>query len=602
MAFRDQLWDHGFAIAEAMDTAQRGMGLSWPQAKELIVRTAERATAARRGGGGRRRHRPARRRSASRVAGDRAGVRGAARLRAGDRRPGRAHGEPRAGRHRHLGPGLPRRLRVPAEAGRSAGDPALARRRIRSAACAATGAACSSSAAADLVVELIERAEGRVDGVKLSVLDADREVALRRRFPPGVRMYTGDDFNYAELIRGGPSGHSDALLGAFAAITAPAAEALQALDAGDLARLRRGDESDRAVSPEAVRGADVVLQGRRRFPGLVERIPAAFPDARTLREPPVGRTISSRCSNSLLAAGALRDPDLAVERMSRFLSGRQRSVIGLDRLSLNQATVKRLDAARSRRRSACGIDIGGIGLWRDRVAEIGVSEAAVAAREASRACTSPACAVGGSSPIRRVASDEAAIADNRAAIEEAAALEADVLVLVSGGLPPGSRDLPAARRAIADAIAELVPRAEELGVRLGIEALHPMFCADRCAISTLGQALDLALHFPSSAVGVVVDSYHVWWDPNLVTEIARAGDRIASYQLCDWTVPLPADMLLGRGHLGDGFIDFGSMTDAVETAGYEGFVEVEIFNQQIWDAPADETVGIVKRRFADLLA
>ena len=150
----------------------------------------------------------------------------------------------------------------------------------------------------------------------------------------------------------------------------------------------------------------------------------------------------------------------------------------------------------------------------------------------------------------------AAIADNKAAIAEAAALGTGTLVLVSGGLVPGSRDIGLARRMIADAIGELVPVAQSHGVRLGIEALHPMFAADRCVITRLGEALDLALQFPADAVGVVVDTYHVWWDAALLADIARAGERIVSYQVCDWILPLPADTLLGRGHVGDGHIDF----------------------------------------------
>ena len=120
-------------------------------------------------------------------------------------------------------------------------------------------------------------------------------------------------------------------------------------------------------------------------------------------------------------------------------------------------------------------------------------------------CTSPACAGAGSSRTRMPAARGAALASNRAAIEEAAALEADALILVSGGLVTGSRDLGLARRMITDAIAELVPRAQELGVRLGIEPLHPMFCADRCVLVRLGDAVDLALQFPADAVGVVVE-------------------------------------------------------------------------------------------------
>ena len=154
---------------------------------------------------------------------------------------------------------------------------------------------------------------------------------------------------------------------------------------------------------------------------------------------------------------------------------------------------------------------------------------------------------------------------------------------------------------IADAIGELVPVAQRLGVRMGIEALHPMFCADRCVISRLGEAVDLALQFPADAVGVVVDTYHVWWDAQLLDDIARAGSRIVSYQVCDWVLPLPADTLLGRGHVGDGVIDFGPITASVLASGYDGYVEVEIFNTDIWDAPAEQTANTVVERFAAML-
>jgi sugar phosphate isomerase/epimerase len=151
---------------------------------------------------------------------------------------------------------------------------------------------------------------------------------------------------------------------------------------------------------------------------------------------------------------------------------------------------------------------------------------------------------------------------------------------------------------VTHALDELVPYALRSGVRLGIEPLHPMFCADRCVVSTLDQALTLAERYPSVAVGVVVDTYHVWWDPNLAASIARAADRIASFQLCDWVVPLPEDMLLGRGHVGDGHIDFGPIAAAVEGAGYRGWIEVEIFNEKVWSTPGDETLRVMRERFA----
>jgi len=269
--------------------------------------------------------------------------------------------------------------------------------------------------------------------------------------------------------------------------------------------------------------------------------------------------------------------------------------ISLERLSLNQATVKYLslqDAAALCVRHG----IPAIGLWRDRVAEAGLSSAVAAVRDAGLHVSS--LCRGGFFTQADPDGRQAAAADNRDAVNEAAELGADVLVLVCGGLVPGSRDLGLARRIVADAIGDLVPQAQRLGVRLGIEALHPMFCADRCVISSLGEAVDLALLFPAEAVGVVVDTYHVWWDARLWGELARAAGRIVSYQVCDWVLPLPQDTLLGRGHVGDGCIEFGPISAGVTAAGYEGYVETEIFNADVWAAPPDQTAGTVKERFA----
>ena len=270
----------------------------------------------------------------------------------------------------------------------------------------------------------------------------------------------------------------------------------------------------------------------------------------------------------------------------------------LERLSLNQATVQDLGVADAVALCARH-DIAAIGLWRDPVAAAGLASAAALVKRAGLHVSS-LCRGGF---FTRADADglAAARADNRAAVREAAELEADALVLVCGGLVPGSRDLGLARRMVADAIGDLVPFAQRLGIRLGIEALHPMFCADRCVIASLGEAVDLALLFPAEVVGVMVDTYHVWWDARLAAEIARAAGRIVGYQVCDWVLPLPADVLLGRGHLGDGVIDFGPITDAVTAAGYSGYVEVEIFNAEVWAAPADQTAAVVRERFAAVL-
>ena len=267
---------------------------------------------------------------------------------------------------------------------------------------------------------------------------------------------------------------------------------------------------------------------------------------------------------------------------------------GFAGLSLNQATVTKLEVAEAV--DLCvRHDIPAIGLWREHVARTGL--AASAAHVKAAGLTVSSLCRGGffthADPVARAA----AIADNKAAIEEAAALGTGTLVLVSGGLAPGSRDIGLARRLIADAIAELVPVAQDNGVRLAIEALHLVFAADRCVISRLGEALDLACQFPADAVGVVVDTYHVWWDASLLPDIARAGERIVSYQVCDWVLPLPADTLLGRGHVGDGCIDFPPITAAVAAAGYARPVEVEIFNEAVRSAPSDVTASLVRDRF-----
>jgi sugar phosphate isomerase/epimerase len=272
--------------------------------------------------------------------------------------------------------------------------------------------------------------------------------------------------------------------------------------------------------------------------------------------------------------------------------------IGLDRLSLNQATVKHLNLEQA---AALCVRHGipSIGVWRDRVAEIGLAEAASVVRAAGLHVSS--LCRGGFFTRAGAGGRRAALADNRTALAEAAELGADTLALVCGGLVPGSRDLGLARRMVADAIGDLVPDAQRLGVRLGIEALHPMFCADRSVISSLGEAVDLAMQFPADAVGVMVDTYHVWWDARLPDEIARAAGRIAGYQVCDWVLPLPQDTLLGRGHLGDGVIDFGPISAAMTAAGYRGYIEVEIFNEDVWNASADQTAATVRERFAAVL-
>ncbi|MFD6263366.1 sugar phosphate isomerase/epimerase family protein [Micromonospora chalcea] len=268
----------------------------------------------------------------------------------------------------------------------------------------------------------------------------------------------------------------------------------------------------------------------------------------------------------------------------------------LAKLSLNQRTTQHWSVAQAV--DGCvRAGIPAIGLWREPVAEIGVPAAARLVTDAGLRVSS--LCRGGFLTAADEAGRAAALADNRRAIDEAAALRAACLVLVVGGLPPGSRDLPGARQRVADALAELAPYAGERGVRLALEPLHPMYCADRAVLSTLGQALDLAEAFPAEQVGVVVDTFHVWWDPDVWRQIARAGTRIASFQVCDFLTPLPADVLLGRGMMGDGHIDFPPLRRAVQAAGYTGDVEVEIFNAEVWATDPDRVLATMTARYVD---
>lgn len=264
------------------------------------------------------------------------------------------------------------------------------------------------------------------------------------------------------------------------------------------------------------------------------------------------------------------------------------------RLSLNQATTRHWATAEVIRGCA-EAGIGGIGLWRDAVEQAGAARLARLVRVAGLTVTS--LCRGGFFTAADAAGRAAALADNRRAVEQAAEVGAPVLALVCGGLPTGGRDLPVARQQVTDGIAALVPHAESCGVRLAIEPLHPMFCADRSVVSTVAQAAAVAAPFPPAQVGIMVDSYHVWWDPTVAESIVAAGPRIAGYQVSDWVSPLTGDVLMARGHIGDGCIDFAALGGALRAAGYRGWTEVEIFNERIWATPGRETLRTVVDRY-----
>jgi len=275
-------------------------------------------------------------------------------------------------------------------------------------------------------------------------------------------------------------------------------------------------------------------------------------------------------------------------------------VSDLARLSVNSETIKQW-SLKELVAGCVEAGVSSIAPWREPVRAYGVERAAWLIRDAGLTVTS-LCRGGfytAAEPVER----RAALDDNLRAIDEAATLSCPVLVLVSGGLGVGDRDLVGARRRVADALAELAPYAGERGVQLAIEPLHPMYCSDRCVVSTLAQALDLAEPFPAEQVGVVVDTYHSWWDPELDVQVRRAGEtgRLALFQVADWVTPLPEGVLLGRGQLGDGHVPLREIRELVDSTGYDGPVEVEIFNPALWARDGAEVLTEVIQRYRDHL-
>jgi sugar phosphate isomerase/epimerase len=263
-------------------------------------------------------------------------------------------------------------------------------------------------------------------------------------------------------------------------------------------------------------------------------------------------------------------------------------------LSINLATVRRQYGFAEAVDACLAQGITAIAPWRDQVHAIGLAEAARIVRLNGLRVTD--LCRGGMFPAADEAGRAAAIDDNRRAIDEAAALGADCLVLVVGGLPKGSRDLAGARAMVADGLAAVLDHARACRMPLAIEPLHPMYAADRACVNTLGQALDLAEAL-GDGVGVAIDAYHVWWDPELLPQIARARGRIYAHHICDWLVPT-RDLLNDRGMMGDGVIDLAGIRRAIEAAGYNGPQEVEIFStEDWWTRPGAEVLATCRERF-----
>lgn len=277
----------------------------------------------------------------------------------------------------------------------------------------------------------------------------------------------------------------------------------------------------------------------------------------------------------------------------------------LRHLSLNTATVRKQGDFLAIVEAAKRHGISCLSPWRDQVEAVGLKQAVDAVRgggfRLSGYCR------GGMFPADTQRRTEM-LDDNRRAVDEAAALGSPCLVLVVGGLPqfsrPGStpsHDIAAARGQVVDAIGALLDHARAANVDLAIEPLHPMYAADRACVNTLGQALDICEALDPNGnhhLGVVIDVYHVWWDPNVHAGIERAGkgERIHAFHISDWLVPT-RDLLLDRGMMGDGVIEIRKLRGAVEAQGFSGPCEVELFSNDWWSRSLDEVLSTIIARY-----
>jgi sugar phosphate isomerase/epimerase len=265
----------------------------------------------------------------------------------------------------------------------------------------------------------------------------------------------------------------------------------------------------------------------------------------------------------------------------------------IEGLSLNLATVRQQWGLREGVEACARYGFAGIAPWRDQIIAAGPAEAARIFRANGMRVTG--YCRGGLFPAANAAGRQAAIDDNKRMIDEATEIAAEAIVVIGGGLPKGSRDLAGAREMFAEGIAAVLPHARACKVPLALEPLHPVYAADRGCVSTLAEMLDLCDAL-GEGLGIAVDVYHVWWDPQLSQQIARAGQRIIAHHICDWLVPTK-DILNDRGMMGDGVIDLPGIRRMIEAAGYRGIQEVEIFSNDWWAKPGEEVLKTIVERF-----
>ena len=590
IAFREHLWDLGFGVAEAMDTAQRGMGMDWPTSLELIRRSVRRR----------------RRRNALVFSGA-----GTDHLAPEDAKTIddviRAYEEQIAAIEKVGGRIILMASRALAKLGRSADDYAKVYDRVLSQvrepviihwlgdmfdpALAGYWGTKDLDKAMDIAVAIINANAAKVDGVKVSLLDKQSEIAMRRRLDKGVRMYTGDDFNYAELIAGDDKGYSHALLGIFDAIAPAASSALSRLAAGDEA-LPRYPGADRAAVAAYLPGADALLQDRRGVHGLSQRPSGSLHHGRRAGERALdaasGRYFPARrCGRPACRSGACARrmgtvlATRGVERLMRDFSKDHRW------LSINTATVRKQGDFVASSKPARGA-ASALSPWRDQVAQVGLDRAVKAVRDAgldlSGYCRGGMFTADEAHRRRRATTIAARSTRPRRSARPASCWWSADCRNIRGPAARPRRISPRRKRRSKTRSPRCWNTRKQANMPLAIEPLHPMYAADRACVNTTRQALDICDRLDpqrTGMLGVALDVYHIWWDFELMPQIERAGkDRLLAFHVCDWLVPTK-DMLLDRGMMGDGVIDIKSARAAVEAEGFAGYVEVEIFSQRL---------------------
>lgn len=272
-----------------------------------------------------------------------------------------------------------------------------------------------------------------------------------------------------------------------------------------------------------------------------------------------------------------------------------KSLLDFSRLCLHTITTKpwSIEEAAAKYSKA---GVGGITVWREAIENR--DPAAIGRMLSDQGLTIVSLCRGGFFPHREPGKRQSAINENRQIIDEAVALGAPLIVLVCGADP--DQTLEESRRQIVDGIGSILPHAEACGVRLAIEPLHPMYADDRSAINTLKQANDACEQLQSEWIGVAVDVYHVWWDPDLKREIQRSGrnDRIFAFHICDWKTPT-TDLLLDRGLMGEGCIPIRTIRGWMEESGFAGYNEVEIFSTIYWEQNQDRFLEQITKAYLE---